>query len=118
MKKLIVMFSIIILLFPSIVFAEKFDYEKTFVNVLLVTDWAQTRYISRNTDKFHERNLILGRYPSTTKVDTYFLTVILAYNVIEPMLSDKYSKYLTRTLEVIQIESVANNLSLNIKIRF
>lgn len=36
-------------------------------------DWAQTRSIARNPDKFYEMNPILGRHPTVAQVNRYFL---------------------------------------------
>jgi len=38
----------------------------------LIADRNQTRKIAKNPDKYHERNQLLGRHPSTGKVDGYF----------------------------------------------
>ena len=52
-----------------------------------VIDWAQTRYIAKNPDKFTEVNPLLGEKPSTDKVDAFMvarlaLKVILVSNVV------------------------------------
>lgn len=39
-------------------------------------DWAQTRNLSRNPDKFRERNPLLGGHPSTQKVDLFVASSI------------------------------------------
>jgi hypothetical protein len=40
---------------------------------LLAADYSQTRYISKH-DNYYERNIVLGKNPSTKKVGYYFLT--------------------------------------------
>lgn len=34
-------------------------------------DWAQTRRIARNPDKYYEKNLVLGEHPDQKSVDAY-----------------------------------------------
>lgn len=38
----------------------------------LGADWSQSRYITKS-QKFHEKNPILGKHPSTSEVDAYFI---------------------------------------------
>ena len=41
--------------------------------VLHTIDWRQTSYIAKNPHRFHETNPLIGRYPSTGRVNGYFL---------------------------------------------
>lgn len=50
-------------------------------SLLIVADWGQTRYISKN-DSYIERNPALGRNPSTKKVDAWFASLLLANGLV------------------------------------
>ena len=49
-------------------------------SVAMAADWATTRYASRQWDtcNCHERNPILGKHPSTGRLDLYFTTMMIA----------------------------------------
>lgn len=53
-------------------------------------DWLQTRKIARNPDKYHEVNPLLGRHPSTEKVDMYFAAGAIAHVVITDHIPPKH----------------------------
>ena len=50
--------------------------------LLLLADWAQTRQIAKNPDKWFETNKLLGVHPSVSRVDTYFAVVLAGYTVV------------------------------------
>jgi hypothetical protein len=54
-------------------------------NVLAVMDWAQTRYIADNPDRFEETGPAadaLGKHPSRGDVNRYFAQGIIVWNAI------------------------------------
>ena len=53
------------------------DYATLAAVITLVVDWMQTRYISKNPDKYHEINKILGLHPSLEAVNIYFALCIV-----------------------------------------
>jgi len=52
------------------------------MNLFIVADWGQTRYIAMHEDAFHETNPILGGHPHRDKVDAFFLGSIVVNNGI------------------------------------
>ena len=46
--------------------------------ILLMTDWMQTRFISKHPELFSEINIILGVHPSLNAVNLYFSICIVA----------------------------------------
>jgi hypothetical protein len=48
---------------------------------MIAVDWKTTRGIS-NRDGHYERNMILGKRPSPTKVDIYMATCVVAHVIL------------------------------------
>lgn len=104
---------------------------------LLVTDWHMTRKMSRLYTKsyvvpegsasihpagsviqiegYHEQNAILGRKPSTGKINLYFLAVIPAIYFAADYF-EEYRKELLQAVTVVQGLAISNNLSLGLKL--
>lgn len=86
-------------------------------------DWLQTRHISKN-DSYKERNLILGKYPSTAKVDRYFFLTGLAHVALVyfwdeiPFLSPKLKNYFQYFTIGIQAGCVYHNFRCGVKFEF
>lgn len=55
-------------------------------------DWAQTREIAANPDKYHERNPILGKHPSQAEVNRYFMLTGLGHYALSKMLPPEWAK--------------------------
>ena len=55
---------------------------------LMAADWGQTRYISKHPE-YYETNPILGRHPSTGRVNLYFLGVMIVHPVVSYLLPAK-----------------------------
>ena len=70
-------FILALLLVSSSAFADEWTREDTYREATYLTlhtiDYAQTRNIARNPDKWHEQNIILGKHPSVSQVDRYFI---------------------------------------------
>ncbi len=82
-------------------------------------DWAQTRHISRNYDKgFHEQNPILGRNPSTDKVDAYMGLAALAHLFVADKLPPNLRKIFQNSLIGLEAGAVGNNEYRGIKAKF
>jgi hypothetical protein len=93
-------------------------YRQAAFLVLDAADWAQTRNIARNPDKWNETNPSLGAHPSTTDVDKYFVGMALINTSIAYALPSDYRaafQYLS-----IGYESgfVRRNLSIGINAKF
>lgn len=81
---------------------------------LHVADWAQTRNIARNPDEFHETNPILGRHPSVSEVDDYFLVTGVAHALVSAALPPKYRRKWQAAGIVVEAGAVAHNYSIGI----
>jgi hypothetical protein len=63
-------------------------------NALTVLDWAQTRHISNNPDRFHEAGFaqqFIGKHPTTGEVDRYFVKSLVLANGIGYFLPERAS---------------------------
>ena len=95
MIKLIFMLIILMLLLPiNTQAADKWtkqDFTIQGVYYLLKwIDWRQTRYIAKNPRYWHEVNPILGKHPSVSTVDKYFLITTVLHTAITHYLPKKY----------------------------
>lgn len=110
MKKLIILF---ILFLP---FTAKADYYLQTALIAHSADWMQTRYIVQNKE-FHEKNPILGRHPSMSRVNNYFVVtlflIIIINNLIPEKYRAKYRKYLAYALTL----NVARNRFIGLRIK-
>ena len=79
-------------------------------------DWLQTR--SADWDEFHETNPILGRAPSKTKTDLYFLTTGILHPVITHVLPQEYRKYWQAVTIGIEAGVVVHNFHIGMRIGF
>ena len=57
--------------------------------VATVIDWAQTRHIAKNPDKFQEVNPLIGKNPSTNKVDAFMAGRMVANHLIARGINDR-----------------------------
>lgn len=58
--------------------------------VLTGLDYSQTKYISKHPDEFYEKNTLLGKHPSESKVNTYFPLYFAAKSIVTFALPDPY----------------------------
>lgn len=83
---------------------------------MLVLDWAQTRHIARNPQRFHEAyNPVLDSHPSTGQVDRYFIGAMLLHGAAYKFLPARHKGTYLRVFAVVQGGAVHNNLQLGIK---
>jgi hypothetical protein len=114
MRKWVCIFLIILFLVPSRTFGE--DRSLLYgVLGLEAIDWMQTRYISRNPDKFKERNPILGSRPSKSKVDAYFATVMLMTTILYELSSKEARDIIIITIGATELGSIGFNLTTGIR---
>ena len=81
-------------------------------------DWAQTRNIARNPDKWYEQNAVLGKHPSVSQVDRYFITTGVLQFAIAYYLPAEYRKAFQYVTIGIEGGAVAHNFSIGISARF
>lgn len=84
-------------------------------NLLLLADWNQTRQIARHPELYRENNPILGRHPSTRRVDIYFAGAIIGLNALDWVMPEALSDGLW--FGVIVIEGIATQRNLGIGLR-
>lgn len=86
--------------------------------VLHGIDWAQTRYISRNPDKYREQNSIVGHHPHTDRVDAYFILTGLAHVYVASILSPEWRRPFQYVTIGLESGSVVNNFNIGVKVGF
>lgn len=61
-------------------------------SIAMAADWSTTRYATRRWDtcKCRETNPILGPFPSTARLDAYFVLLLATNYVVGSMLPDEY----------------------------
>ena len=81
-------------------------------------DWAQTRNIARNPDKWREQNAVLGGNPSVSQVDRYFIATGALQFAVAYYLPAEYRKAFQYVTIGIEGGAVAHNFSIGISARF
>ena len=85
---------------------------------LTAVDMLQTVYISKNGDRFHETNPILGEHPSTGKVYGYFAASAVAGYLIMDSLPPNWRKAFAGGAILLEANMVTRNYQLGIKMSF
>lgn len=120
MKKLVFLFSVL-LLRSSIVKADEWKTADTALLsgavVMLSVDWAQTLYIV-NHPAYHETNPLLGRHPSSGKVNLYFAGAIATTIGASILLPEKYRRFALGSLIVMETYVVIRNNSIGVGMAF
>jgi hypothetical protein len=94
------------------------SYRQTGVVALMSIDWAQTRKISNNPDKYNEHNPILGNHPSESMVNVYFPVCIAAHTAVAMALPPGYRVWWQYVVLGLEAGTVANNLSIGLGVGF
>jgi hypothetical protein len=83
-----------------------------------VADWATTRDLSRRySEGYYENNPILGKNPSTGRVDLYFVTAgLLGYVVADNL--DQNRKLFLQGWTAVEILYTNRNLNIGLKMKF
>lgn len=87
-------------------------------SVLHIIDWGQTRYISHNGDRYYEMNPILGKHPSTDKVDAYMISTFLGMWALAYVIPEPYKKFFIGSGIVLEGGLAIHNNNIGIKIDF
>jgi hypothetical protein len=90
-------------------------YEVVYVGLTII-DWGQTRNIVR--EHYEESNIILGKHPSMSEVDTYIPLAIVAHAVIAAALPPKYRRYWQVLWIGVEAGATINNAKLGLRIEF
>ena len=81
-------------------------------------DWAQTRNIARNPNKWQEQNAILGKHPSISQVDRYFIATGALHFAVAYYLPAEYRKVFQYVTIGIEGRVVVHNFSIGIVAKF
>ena len=83
-----------------------------------VTDWATTRDLSRRYNEgYYENNPMLGKHPSTGRVDLYFLTAgFVGYTIADNL--DQNRKTFLQMWTGVSIFYTNRNLNIGLKMKF
>ena len=83
-----------------------------------VADWATTRDLSRRySEGYYENNPILGKNPSTGRVDLYFVSAgLLGYAIADNL--DQNRKMFLQGWTAVEIFYVNRNLNIGLKMKF
>lgn len=127
MKTLLTLLLVIILLFcvnPMVLadaghsWSKEDSFMQTIVIGLIVIDWAQTRYIADNPERYCEDNPILGKHPDIDEVDRYFAACLIGNTLIAYILPERYRKQWQTMSIWMQVCCVANNYGIGAKLKF
>ena len=81
-------------------------------------DWAQTRDISRNPNKYYETNAILGKHPSIGSVNSYFIGMMLVHIGIVTIIPSSYRSTFQFTSIAYEASYVVGNYRIGINAKF
>ena len=87
----------------------------TFVHVL---DWAQTLEIASSSGAFFEKNKILGKHPTRTKVNIYMSLTLAGHWAIAKNINKKHRRSFQLTSIGVIFLTVLRNQYLGLTIRF
>lgn len=116
--KTIILFLLLISSAQADEWTREDSYREATYLTLHTMDWAQTRNIARNPDKWHEQNSILGKHPSVGKVDGYFALTGLAHVAFSYCLPSEYRKAFQYVTIGIEGGAVAHNFSIGVGTKF
>ena len=85
---------------------------------LWAVDFGQTRYIAKNPDRFYENNPLLGKHPSVSRVNNYFVGVGIAGYLFANYLSSDNRKMFLATFSVVELGVTRHNRYVGIKVDF
>lgn len=115
-------FIIALLLVSSSAFADEWTrtdtYREATYLMLHTMDWAQTRNIARNPDRWREQNYFLGKHPSVSQVDQYFIATGTLQFAVAYYLPAEYRKAFQYVTIGIEGGAVAHNFSIGVGIKF
>ncbi len=96
--------------------SDRDKFLELFSTALRAADWRQTVTISKNPDMYYEKiNPILGRHPSTTDVNMWFLTTAIIHPIVTHYLPKKYRPWWQGLFIGMSLYCIGTNLTIGIK---
>jgi hypothetical protein len=86
--------------------------------VLHVVDWGQTLDIAKNSDRFHELNLFIGRHPSVGRVNLLMGLGAVINPTIVHVLPSKWRPYFQGLYLGMTTGCVVNNYNVGLRVNF
>jgi len=80
-------------------------------------DWAQTRHIARNPERFHELNPFIGRHPSLGEVNRSFL-MTTGLGLLMAHYLPQYRKGMLQAWVAVSVGMTARNAAIGIRMEF
>ena len=84
----------------------------------IAIDWAQTRDISRNPQRFTEGNPFLGSHPSVGRVDKYFALAMAGTAVTAGFLAPTPRKWFLGGVTAVEVVVIISNHRVGIRADF
>lgn len=85
---------------------------------LILMDWGQTRYISKNPHRFHETNPLMGRHPTMGEVNRHFALSMAANLAVASLLPSKWRTPWLMGVSGMQAHFVIHNKKMGIRMAF
>lgn len=120
MKTLIILTALLLFSAPAYAadkWTEADTQRQVIYSALHIIDWGQTRYIATH-DEFEERNIALGKHPSTQEVDNYFAATLVGHTLVSYLLPSDWRKVWQYVFIGARFKTVADNYSIGIKVHF
>lgn len=121
MKYLILIIFLIYSSFCNAQTKEWTDTDKilfTASTVALTLDWASTRNMTRRYNEgYEERNIILGKHPSRTRIDLHFMFFIPLNYFIADYAGENRPYYLT-AITLVELMAIQNNKRVGLHFTF
>ena len=116
--------SVLLVLFSTLTYADNRSWtgeEKAWLGTAVaftVTDWATTRDLSRRYNEgYYENNPILGKHPSTDRVDLHFISAgLISYMIADNL--DQNRKTFLKAWTAVGIFYTNRNLNIGLKMKF
>lgn len=89
--------------------------------VAITADWMTTRYYSNHKNEFptaYESNPILGKYPSSDKVDVYFVAMIVSNYYIADWVPKEYRGFYLGIRTGAHASAAMGNVRIGWKMQF
>ncbi len=94
------------------------ELELSVALVLHALDHAQTIEITRQEERYHERNPLMSRIPTRGEVNRYFLTTAAIGITAHYLLPERYAVWSDRIWITVGAGTVARNYSIGLRFGF